>query len=466
MPWPRSWTPAPRAGVADDTPQLLRTSPVSARSWVSAPTHRIGGSLSVPGDKSVSHRALLLGSVAAAPIEVEGFLDSADCRATRTAVEALGVRVESIGNDRLRVTGPGPRGLRDPAQPLDLGNSGTGIRLLTGLLAGLGIKAELTGDASLRSRPMERIAAPLRQMGARIEATDGHPPIRLHGSARGGGGLTGIDYTLPVASAQVKSAILLAGLSATGTTVVRQPAVSRDHTERMLQSLGAPIVFDQDHAAIKGPCVLSGGQIGVPADFSSAAFFLVAGLLRADQGLLIRGVGLNPTRTGLLDILRAMGGRIEIRDPRQLGAEPVGDLWVQRSVLRGIDVPPELVPLAIDEFPILFVAAAAAEGRTRVRGAAELRVKESDRIAAMAQALSAVGVGVNETEDGMDVEGGRIGSGSVDSAGDHRVAMAMAVAGLAASGPVRISDISNVDTSFPGFAGLARSVGFALEVEG
>jgi 3-phosphoshikimate 1-carboxyvinyltransferase len=354
--------------------------------------------------------------------------------------------------------------LRDPAQPLDLGNSGTGIRLLTGLLAGLGIKAELTGDASLRSRPMERIAAPLRQMGARIEATDGHPPIRLLSSARNGGGLTGIDYTLPVASAQVKSAILLAGLSATGTTVVRQPAVSRDHTERMLQSLGAPIVFDRDHAAIKGPCVLSGGHIGVPADFSSAAFFLVAGLLRADQGLLIRGVGLNPTRTGLLDILRAMGGRIEIRDPRQLGAEPVGDLWVERSVLRGIDVPPELVPLAIDEFPILFVAAAAAEGRTRVRGAAELRVKESDRIAAMAQALSAVGVGVNETEDGMDVEGGRIGSGSVDSAGDHRVAMAMAVAGLAASGPVRISDIRNVDTSFPGFAGLARSVGFELEV--
>jgi 3-phosphoshikimate 1-carboxyvinyltransferase len=234
----------------------------------------------------------------------------------------------------------------------------------------------------------------------------------------------------------------------------------------MLQSLGAPIVFDQDHAAIKGPCVLSGGHIGVPADFSSAAFFLVAGLLRADQGLLIRGVGLNPTRTGLLDILRAMGGRIEIRNPRQLGAEPVGDLWVQRSVLRGIDVPPELVPLAIDEFPILFVAAAAAEGRTRVRGAAELRVKESDRIAAMAQALSAVGVGVNETEDGMDVEGGRIGSGSVDSAGDHRVAMAMAVAGLAASGPVRISDTGNVDTSFPGFAGLARSVGFELEVAG
>jgi len=452
--------------VADDTSLLLRASPVSASSWVSAPTHRIGGSLTVPGDKSVSHRALLLGSIAAGPIEVEGFLDSADCRATRTAVEALGVRVESIGNDRLRVTGPGPRGLREPAQPLDLGNSGTGIRLLTGLLAGLGIKAELTGDASLRSRPMERIAAPLRQMGARIEARDGHPPIRLAGSAPRNGSLTGIDYTLPVASAQVKSAILLAGLSASGTTVVRQPAVSRDHTERMLQSLGAPIVFDQTHAAIKGPCVLSGGHIGVPADFSSAAFFLVAGLLRAEEGLLIRGVGLNPTRTGLLDILRAMGGRIEIRDQRQLGAEPVGDLWVQRSVLRGIDVPPELVPLAIDEFPILFVAAAAAEGCTRVRGAAELRVKESDRIAVMARALSDVGVGVNETTDGMDVEGGGLRAGRVDSAGDHRVAMSMAVAGLAATGPVQISDIRNVDTSFPGFAELARSVGFALEAEG
>ncbi|MGB5210690.1 MAG: 3-phosphoshikimate 1-carboxyvinyltransferase [Gammaproteobacteria bacterium] len=439
---------------------------MTAFAWVSVPASRIGGSLSVPGDKSVSHRALLLGSIAAGPIEVDGFLDSADCRATRAAVEALGVRVESVDRDRLRVTGPGPRGLRDPEGPLDMGNSGTGIRLLTGLLAGLGIKAELTGDASLRSRPMERIAAPLRQMGAQISASNGHPPIRLGGPARPGAGLTGIDYTLPVASAQVKSAILLAGLSASGTTVVRQPAVSRDHTERMLQSLGAPIVFDQNHAAIKGPCVLSGGHIGVPADFSSAAFFLVAGLLRADEGLLIRGVGLNPTRTGLLDILRMMGARIEIRDQRQLGAEPVADLWVQRSDLQGIDVPPELVPLAIDEFPVLFVAAAAAHGLTRVRGAAELRVKESDRIAAMARALAGVGVSVHETDDGMDVEGGSIGPGSVDSEGDHRVAMSMAVAGLAASGPIQISDISNVDTSFPGFAKLARSVGFPLRVNG
>lgn len=427
--------------------------------WVASPVAGIGGEIAVPGDKSISHRALLLGAVATGPLEVEGFLDGADCQATRAAVEALGVRIERLEGDRMRVIGPGPRGLHDPAGPLDLGNSGTGIRLLAGLLAGLGIRAELTGDASLRSRPMERVAAPLRQMGAVIDTEDGRPPLRL----RAGGPITGIDYALPVASAQVKSAILLAGLSARGLTVVRQPAVSRDHTERMLQSLGAPIEFDQHRAAIRGPCVLNGGRIGVPGDFSSAAFFMVAGLLRADEGLLIRGVGMNPTRTGLLDILRAMGGRIDIRSPRQLGAEPVADLWVERSPLRGIVVPAELVPLAIDEFPVLFVAAAAAAGVTRVRGAAELRVKESDRIATMARALSGLGVRLSETDDGIDIEGGPIAGGPVDSAGDHRVAMSMAVAGLVADGQIRIQDTRHVGTSFPGFADLARSTGFGLE---
>jgi len=430
-----------------------------AEGWLSSPVDRIGGRIAVPGDKSISHRALLLGAVAAGPLEVDGFLDSDDCRATRAAVKALGVRVESLDAGRLRVIGPGPRGLHDPAGPLDLGNSGTGIRLLTGLLAGLGIQAELTGDASLRSRPMERVAAPLRQMGANIETDGGRPPLRLGEAGR----ITAIDYALPVASAQVKSAILLAGLSARGVTVVRQPAVSRDHTERMLQSLGAPVEFDQHRAAVRGPCVLNGGRIGVPGDFSSAAFFLVAGLLRAGEGLLIRGVGMNPTRTGLLDILRAMGGRIEVREPRQLGAEPVADLWVERSPLQGIDVPPELVPLAIDEFPVLFVAAAAAKGRTRVRGAAELRVKESDRIATMARALTGLGVRLRETDDGIDIEGGPISAGTVDSAGDHRVAMSMAVAGLVAAGQIRIGDVRHVGTSFPGFADLARSAGFGLE---
>jgi len=442
-----------------ESPSRVEVAETGCSGWVTSPVERIDGHLKVPGDKSISHRALLLGAVAAGPLEVEGFLDSADCRATRAAVEALGVRIEPLGVDRLRVIGPGPRGLRNPRSTLDLGNSGTGIRLLTGLLAGLGIRAELTGDASLRSRPMERLAAPLRQMGADIRTDDGRPPVEL----AGGNALTAIDYAMPVASAQVKSAILLAGLSARGTTVVRQPAVSRDHTERMLQSLGAPVDFDQQRASITGPCVLNGGRIGVPGDFSSAAFFIVAGLLRAGEGMLIGDVGMNPTRIGLLDILRAMGGRIAIHNPRQLGAEPVADLWVERSLLEGIDVPPDLVPLAIDEFPVLFVAAAAAQGITRVRGAAELRVKESDRIASMARALAAVGVGVHETEDGIDIEGGSIGPGAVDSVGDHRVAMSMAVAGLVAQGPIRINDVSHVGTSFPGFAELARSAGFALE---
>lgn len=445
--------------MATENPPRGESAESDCSAWVTSPVEQIGGHFKVPGDKSISHRALLLGAVAAGPLEVEGFLDSADCRATRAAVEALGVRVERVGADRLRVIGPGPRGLRNPRATLELGNSGTGIRLLTGLLAGLGLRAEMTGDASLRSRPMERVAAPLRQMGAEIRTDEGRPPIQL----AGGSTLTAIDYSMPVASAQVKSAILLAGLSARGTTVVRQPAVSRDHTERMLQTLGAPVDFDLQHAAITGPCVLNGGQVGVPGDFSSAAFFVVAGLLRAGEGMLIRGVGINPTRIGLLDILRAMGGRIKIRNPRQLGAEPVADLWVERSTLEGIDVPPDLVPLAIDEFPVLFVAAAAAQGMTRVRGAAELRVKESDRIASMASALAAVGVQVDETDDGIDIDGGSIGPGVVDSVGDHRVAMSMAVAGLVAQGSIRIEDVGHVGTSFPGFAGLARSVGFALE---
>jgi 3-phosphoshikimate 1-carboxyvinyltransferase len=419
----------------------------------------LDGHIDVPGDKSISHRALLLGAVAVRPITVSGFLDSADCRATLGALEQLGVRFERRdGDGALHVSGPGGGRLHDPARPLDLGNSGTGIRLLAGLLAGQGINARLTGDASLRRRPMERIAAPLREMGAVIETDGGHPPITL----TAGEPLHAIDYALPVASAQIKSAILLAAQRVAGTTTVRQPAVTRDHTERLLDALGARIRFDAASVSLEGPCRLDGGVIRVPGDFSSAAFFLVAGLLRAPRGLLIRNVGINPTRIGLLEILGEMGGSIEIRNERRYGAEPVADLFVRRSPLRGIDVPPELVALAIDEFPVLFVAAAAADGLTRVRGAEELRVKESDRIDSMARALAALGVAVRPLDDGMDIRGSRIRGGQVDSAGDHRVAMAMAVAGLAADGPVSILDTANVETSFPAFPAVARSVGFDL----
>ena len=425
--------------------------------WDVGPAGPLQGSVKVPGDKSVSHRVMLLGAVAAAPLEATGFLRSADCLATRHAVEMLGARVEDLPGDVVRVTPP--ERLVAPSGELDFGNSGTGIRLMTGLLAGRDIEAVLTGDASLRRRPMERVAAPLRLMGARLETAAGCPPVRLAPA----GSLRPLDYDMPVASAQVKSALLLAGLAADGRTVVRQPAVTRDHTERMLAALGCPVEMGDWGAAVEGPCRPQGGRVVVPGDFSSAAFFIVAGLLAAgDMPLELAGVGLNPTRTGLLDILRLMGGRIELCNQREACGEPVADLRVWRSELRGIDVPPELVPLAIDEFPVLFVAAALATGRTRVRGAEELRVKESDRIGVMARALAAAGIEVSEHPDGLDVVGGRLRPATIDSAGDHRIAMAFAVGAARAEGPLRVLDVANVATSYPGFAADAARVGLAV----
>lgn len=431
---------------------------MSAASWQVGPSDGLHGMIRVPGDKSISHRVMLLGAIGSAPLEAEGFLRSEDCLATRRAVEMLGARVTDLPGGNVLVTPPAH--LASPAAPLDFGNSGTGIRLMTGLLVGREVSAVLTGDESLRRRPMERVAAPLRRMGARIDTSAGCPPVRIEPA----GSLAALDFTMPVASAQVKSAVLLAGLSAEGRTVVHQPAVTRDHTERMLAALGCKVERGDWGAAVHGPCRPDGGQVVVPGDFSSAAFFIVAGLLAAgDAPLELAGVGLNPTRTGLLDILRLMGGRIELRDAREACGEPVADLRVWRSELKGIDVPPELVALAIDEFPVLFVAAALAEGVTRVRGAEELRVKESDRIGVMARALHATGVAVTEHPDGLDVRGGRLGSGTVDSAGDHRVAMAFAVGATRAEGPIRINDIANVATSYPTFAADAARLGMTIE---
>ncbi|NGP54611.1 3-phosphoshikimate 1-carboxyvinyltransferase [Thioalkalivibrio sp. XN8] len=424
------------------------------------PSGPLRGLVAVPGDKSVSHRVMLLGAVASEPLEAAGFLRSADCLATRRAVELLGAEVEDLPDGRVRVTPP--KALRDPPAPLDFGNSGTGLRLMTGLLAGRRIEAELTGDASLCRRPMERVAAPLRLMGAVLDTTDGRPPVRI-GRA---GPLQALEYDLSVASAQVKSALLLAGLSAGGRTLVRQPAITRDHTERMLAALGCPVEMGPWGAAVTGPCRPRGGSVVVPGDFSSAAFFIVAGLLAAgDDPLVVSGVGLNPTRTGLLEILRLMGARIEVRNRRETCGEEVADLGVWRSELRGIDVPAELVPLAIDEFPVLFVAAALARGTTRVRGAEELRVKESDRLGVMARALAATGITVAEHPDGLDIEGGVLRGGTVDSAGDHRVAMAFAVAAARAAAPIRILDVANVATSYPGFAADATRLGIGLEAQ-
>jgi 3-phosphoshikimate 1-carboxyvinyltransferase len=424
------------------------------------PVDRVGGTITVPGDKSISHRALMLGAIARGPTIVHGFLASEDCLATQAALETLGVRIDRRPDGPMRIDGVGPNGLRAPSRVLDLGNSGTAIRLLMGLLAGQPFDCELTGDASLRQRPMERVAVPLRSMGAVIEtAAGGRPPVKI----RGGAHLEGIDYALPIASAQVKSAILLAGLGASGRTTVRSPGPSRDHTERMLQTMGAKVArqaHGQGHTvSLDGPVSLNGVEITVPGDFSSAAFFIVAGCLGARDGLKIRNVGINPTRSGLLTVLRQMGASIELQNERNVGAEPVADLLVRQSPLRGIEVPPELVPLAIDEFPILFIAAAAASGTTVVTGADELRKKETDRIAVMAEGLAAVGVGVEELPDGARITGGGLRGGTVDSRGDHRIAMSFAIASLLAGEPIEILSTAEVATSFPDFLAVAATAG-------
>jgi 3-phosphoshikimate 1-carboxyvinyltransferase len=424
---------------------------------VGPPSH-IGGSISVPGDKSISHRALMLGAIADGRTEVEGFLDSEDCRATEAALRGLGVAIERAGDSRLEIEGSGVDGLAAASGPLDMGNAGTAMRLMMGLLAGQRFESVLVGDESLSRRPMERAAAPLRRMGARIDTTAGHAPVTVHGAP-----LTAADHTLEVPSAQVKSALLLAGLYARGTTRISEPAVTRDHTERMLRAFGVEVTDDRGTVAITGGQRLTACPIRVPGDLSSAAFFLVLGALAADRGLIIRNVGINPTRSGVLDILSRMGAQISVRPRVDSGAEPTADLEVYKSELSGIEVPPDLVPLAIDEFPVLFIAAAAARGATVVTGAAELRVKESDRIAAMADGLARLGIDVKPRPDGLVIQGGSMHGGSVDSRGDHRVAMAFAVAGSVASGPIVIRDVENVATSFPDFPGTAARVGLAVE---
>src|SRR5688572_4327680 len=403
------------------------------------PANRVGGLITVPGDKSISHRALMLGAVAQGTTVVRGFLASEDCLATQAALQSMGVSIERQRDGVVHIEGVGAHGLCAPRGTLDLGNSGTAIRLLMGLLAGQSFDSNLTGDASLRQRPMERVAAPLRQMGAQIATSNGgRPPVTIGGGAS----LRGIEYELPMASAQVKSALLLAALYANGTTTVRSPGPSRDHTERMLESMGVRLQRSTSGAghtvSLTGPSALRGREVLVPADFSSAAFFIVAACLAARDGLTVENVGINPTRTGLLTILREMGAKIELRNERTLGAEPVADLKVVQSELRGIVVSPELVPLAIDEFPILFIAAAAAEGETIVSGAEELRKKETDRIAVMARALRTVGVEVEERPDGARIVGGTVRGGTVDSCGDHRVAMSIAIASVRAEAPIEI----------------------------
>ncbi len=433
------------------------------RTFLVRPSQRVAGALDVPGDKSISHRSLMLAGIADGTSRVSGFLASEDCLASLAAMRALGVRIEQPSTNEVRVHGVGLRGLKPAGHPLDMGNAGTAIRLFTGLLAAQAFDSRLIGDASLMKRPMERVARPLREMGAEVRTHDGLPPVEITGGRR----LHGIEYRMPVASAQVKSAVLLAGLYAQGATTVIAPAVCRDHSERMLLSCGVRITGEGLKTTIHPPERLASLELTVPGDFSSAAFFIVAGLLgAAGEGLLLRNVGLNPTRTGLLEILRSMGADIDVENSRASGAEPAGDLRVRASTLVGVAVPESLVPLAIDEFPVLFIAAACARGETVITGAQELRVKESDRLAAMSAGLAALGVEHTVTPDGMRIEGRAdgpaFGAGVIDSHGDHRVAMAFSIASLRAAGPIVIRDVANVATSFPGFVELARSAGLDI----
>ncbi|TAM61487.1 MAG: 3-phosphoshikimate 1-carboxyvinyltransferase [Rhodanobacter sp.] len=426
--------------------------------WSSQPGRSLHGTVPVPGDKSVSHRALMLAAIAEGDSRIRGFLEGEDTRATAAVLAQLGVRIETPAAGERVVHGVGLHGLRGVSQPLDCGNAGTGMRLLTGLLAGQAFDSTLVGDASLSKRPMRRVTDPLTQMGARIDTRQGLPPLHVHG----GQPLHGIRYALPVASAQVKSALLLAGLYADGETAIIEPHPTRDYTERMLAAFGWPIRFEPGHASLEGGHTLHATDVDVPADFSSAAFFLVAASIVPGSELRLPAVGLNPRRTGLLQALRLMGADIAIERQHESGGEPVGDLVVRHAPLHGVELPEALVPDMIDEFPALFVAAAVASGRTLIRGAAELRVKESDRIATMAAGLRALGASIEETPDGAIIHGGRLGAGSVESHLDHRIAMSFAVAGLVAGGPVRIQDCSHVATSFPGFLELANGCGFAL----
>ncbi len=420
----------------------------------------IRGELRVPGDKSISHRSIMFGALADGDTHIRGFLEGEDALSTLKAFRDMGVRIEGPDNGKVVVHGVGMHGLQKPAASLDMGNSGTSIRLLSGLLAGQGFDVTLMGDVSLSKRPMKRVIEPLAKMGVTVEsAPGGTPPLTL----RAGSKLKGIDYVLPMASAQVKSCLLLAGLFAEGKTTVTEPAPTRDHTERMLEAFGYPVEVEGARRSVVGGGRLKAADIDVPADISSAAFFMVAASIVPGSNLLLRHVGINPTRIGVINILRGMGASLELLNERRVGGEPVADLRIRGAQLHGIDIPLEDVPLAIDEFPVLFIAAAAATGTTTLRGAEELRVKESDRIQVMADGLNALGIKAVPTEDGIVIEGGKIGGGRVESHHDHRISMSFAVASLVSSGDIHIVGCDNVATSFPGFVQLANSVGFAIE---
>ncbi len=427
--------------------------------YIVQPGGKLQGELRVPGDKSISHRSIMLGSLAEGTTEVTGFLEGDDALATLAAFRAMGVQIEGPKEGRVTIHGVGMHGLKASDKDIYLGNSGTSIRLLSGLLAGQNFASTLTGDKSLSGRPMRRVTDPLATMGAEIGSDEGKLPLKIKADNK----LTGITYTLPMASAQVKSCILLAGMYAKGKTTVTEPAPTRDHTERMLTGMGYAVEVNGDTVSIEGGGKLTATSIDVPADISSATFFMVGAAIAEGSDITLTHVGINPTRVGVINILRLMGADISLSNESVTGGEPVADIRVRYAPLKGIKIPEDQVPLAIDEFPALFVAAACAEGTTILTGAEELRVKESDRIQAMADGLHILGIDAQPTADGIIITGGVIGSGEVESHDDHRIAMSFAIAGLQAGGTIQINNCANVATSFPDFIGLATKAGLEIE---
>jgi 3-phosphoshikimate 1-carboxyvinyltransferase len=424
------------------------------------PGGKVSGHFRVPGDKSISHRSIMLGSIAEGTTEVKGFLEGEDALATLQAFRDMGVEIEGPNNGKVKIHGVGLQGLRAPEKPLDVGNAGTAMRLLMGFLAGQKFTYTLVGDASLTKRPMNRVANPLREMGVEVEtAAEGRPPVTV----KANGKVNAIRYEMPMASAQVKSCVLLAGLYAEGETSTIEPAPTRDHTERMLRGFGYDVKTEGNKASLIGGGKLTATNIDVPADISSAAFYMVAASIAPGSDITLEHVGINPTRDGIISILRLMGADISLSNQREVGGEPVADIRVRYAPLKGIAIPEEFVPLAIDEFPVLFVAAACAEGKTILTGAEELRVKESDRIQVMADGLKNLGVNATPTPDGMIIEGGEIGGGQVETHDDHRIAMSFTMAALRASGEITVNNCGHVATSFPGFVDLAQQVGISIE---
>ena len=421
------------------------------------------GSIKVPGDKSISHRSIMLGSIAEGVTRVSGFLEGEDSLATLNAFRDMGVQIERNGSNVV-IHGVGMRGLKEPKNPLNLGNSGTSIRLMSGLLSAQNFDSKLCGDESLSTRPMGRVINPLREMGADIFGDDSRPPLTI----KGGSKLFGIEYTLPVASAQIKSCLLLAGLYGEGITTVIENGISRDHTERMLRGFGYDVISSNNRISLLGGGSLKGCDIEVPSDISSAAFFMVAGCISKKSSITLNSVNINPTRTGVIDILKLMGGNIELLNQRLQAGELIADIKVSSSNLKGIQIPKNLVPLAIDEFPVLFIAASCADGETVLTGAKELRVKESDRIQVMADGLTSLGIENHVLEDGIRILGGEFTKqdSSIKSHHDHRISMAFAIASVRSKFDIQIEGVDNVKTSFPNFVELANSIGMSIKQVG